>query len=87
MTEKLKVAVGLQESFLNDVGGVELALETPADFDTGQQAQIVAIALQQRPQRRFAACFGVQDHLFRIHDVPILPGEFSSLRGCPSRVQ
>jgi hypothetical protein len=45
------VAVRLQEGFLNEVGGIGLALQPPADLHAGQQFQVAAVALQELPQR------------------------------------
>src|SRR6266496_4418561 len=74
-----EVTMGLQESLLNDVGRVEFALKPPADLDAGQQAQVIAVQLEQAPQCRLAAGLGVQDHLFRIHNVLKPTGESSRL--------
>ena len=44
--------MGLQERLLDQVGGVDLALQPPADLQPGQQRQVVAVQLQQLPQGR-----------------------------------
>src|SRR5262249_1604827 len=42
------LAVGLQQGLLGEVGGVELALVVRAEVHAGQQAEVVAVALQAK---------------------------------------
>ncbi|MCI0462358.1 MAG: hypothetical protein L0Z62_35855 [Gemmataceae bacterium] len=41
------VGMGLEQGLLDDVGGIELALELPVQLQPSQQMEIVAVALQR----------------------------------------
>ena len=48
--ELRKITLGFQEGLLDQVRGIDLALQPAADLQPGQQRQIPAIALQQLAQ-------------------------------------
>ena len=49
--EAREVLVRLQERLLDEVGGIDLALEALADLHPGQQGQVAPVHLQQSPER------------------------------------
>ena len=58
--------MGLQEGLLDEVGGVDLALEPDADLEPGQQAEVIAIDLQQLAEGRAVAGPGPPEQRQRI---------------------
>src|SRR5262245_59182952 len=70
--ELLKVAAGLQESLLHDVGRVAAGLEMEIYLRAGQEIQIVAVQLEKGSQFFAAALTGVRDQ-----PICVLPSEWA----------
>jgi hypothetical protein len=61
-----KIAVGFQESLLNHVRRIELALKPLADLQPCQEHQVILIQLQKAPQGRTAAAARALQELLRV---------------------
>ena len=62
--EQLEVAMGLEEGFLNEIGGIDFSLEPATDFEAREQMQVVAIVGEENAE--VAAATGLLDLRFRI---------------------
>src|SRR5262249_44639803 len=56
--ELREITVSLKKRLLNQVRGIDLALKPAADLIPGQQAEVIAIPLQQASQRQVVAGSG-----------------------------
>src|SRR5205823_9430842 len=68
-----EVAVRLQERLLDEILGVDLALESLPDLDAGQQREVTPVDLEESPERGGVAGPGLPQQLFGIRrHVPAL---------------
>lgn len=54
---------------MHEIGRINLSLEAAADLDLGEQAQVIAIDLEQFAEGRVASGAGACDGLLGIHAV------------------
>lgn len=64
--ELLEVPARLQERLLDDVGRVTAGLDVQVDLRAGEQVEVVAVQLQQRPQLLGAPLPGLRDQPLRV---------------------
>jgi hypothetical protein len=49
--ELIEVSVSFEESFLNQVGGIDFTLKAAPHLEPSEEGQVVAIKFQQLPER------------------------------------
>ncbi len=64
--EVLEVAAGIEECLLDQIRGIEAALEPEVNLRPGQQGKVGAIQLQYSAQRLSPRAAGVRQELFGI---------------------
>ena len=64
--EVVEVAAGIEECLLDQIRGIDAALESEIDLRPGQEGKVGAIQLQYSAQRLCAPAAGVSQELFGI---------------------
>jgi hypothetical protein len=60
-----EMAVGLQERVLDQIIGIDLALQAAANLQPGQECQVVVVQLQEPAQGRTTSRTGLPEQLLR----------------------